>query len=116
MPASHSVYPYLYLPWLKCVADTRKHIFFFFLGSVSVSEWAQVLESVLRLDLPWRTLRPHLARLAADGSVEYQSCFENMEPGIPLSQVRDVNGWKPTKYTITIITIILRSLYVTKVL
>ncbi|TMS13249.1 Serine/threonine-protein phosphatase with EF-hands 1 [Larimichthys crocea] len=56
-------------------------------GSVSVSEWAQVLESVLRLDLPWRTLRPHLARLAADGSVEYQSCFENMEPGIPLSQV-----------------------------
>uniref|UniRef100_A0A8P4K4P7 Serine/threonine-protein phosphatase n=1 Tax=Dicentrarchus labrax TaxID=13489 RepID=A0A8P4K4P7_DICLA len=30
-------------------------------GCVSVSEWAQVLESVLRLDLPWRTLRPHLS-------------------------------------------------------
>ncbi|XP_076587491.1 serine/threonine-protein phosphatase with EF-hands 1 isoform X2 [Chaetodon auriga] len=56
-------------------------------GRVSVSEWAQVLESVLRLELPWRTLRPHLARLAPDGSVEYQSCFEDMEPGIPLSQV-----------------------------
>ncbi|XP_051234478.1 serine/threonine-protein phosphatase with EF-hands 1 [Dicentrarchus labrax] len=56
-------------------------------GCVSVSEWAQVLESVLRLDLPWRTLRPHLACLAPDGSVEYQSCFEDMEPGIPLSQV-----------------------------
>ncbi|XP_047436127.1 serine/threonine-protein phosphatase with EF-hands 1 [Mugil cephalus] len=56
-------------------------------GSVSVSEWAQVLESVLRLDLPWRTLRPHLARLAPDGSVEYQSCFEDMGPGIPLPQV-----------------------------
>ncbi|XP_035508036.1 serine/threonine-protein phosphatase with EF-hands 1 [Morone saxatilis] len=56
-------------------------------GFVSVSEWAQVLESVLRLDLPWRTLRPHLACLAPDGSVEYQSCFEDMEPGIPLSQV-----------------------------
>uniref|UniRef100_A0A3Q3A9X9 Serine/threonine-protein phosphatase n=1 Tax=Kryptolebias marmoratus TaxID=37003 RepID=A0A3Q3A9X9_KRYMA len=55
--------------------------------SVSVSEWAQVLESVLRLDLPWRTLRPHLARLAADGSVEYLSCFEDMGPGLPLPQV-----------------------------
>ncbi|XP_071389718.1 serine/threonine-protein phosphatase with EF-hands 1 [Centroberyx affinis] len=56
-------------------------------GCVSVSEWAQVLESVLRLDLPWRTLRPHLAHLAADGSVEYQSCFEDMGPGFPLPQV-----------------------------
>uniref|UniRef100_A0A8C9WZB0 Serine/threonine-protein phosphatase n=1 Tax=Sander lucioperca TaxID=283035 RepID=A0A8C9WZB0_SANLU len=58
-----------------------------FSGSVSVSEWAQVLESVLRLDLPWRTLRPHLARLAPDGSVDYQSCFEDMESGISLPQV-----------------------------
>ncbi|TNN52081.1 Serine/threonine-protein phosphatase with EF-hands 1 [Liparis tanakae] len=56
-------------------------------GCVSVSEWAQAFESVLRLDLPWRTLRPHLARLAPDGSVDYQSCFEDMEPGIPLTQV-----------------------------
>uniref|UniRef100_A0A671VWT0 Serine/threonine-protein phosphatase with EF-hands n=1 Tax=Sparus aurata TaxID=8175 RepID=A0A671VWT0_SPAAU len=56
-------------------------------GSVSVSEWALVLETVLRLDLPWRTLRPHLARLAPDGSVEYHSCFEDMVPGNPLTQV-----------------------------
>ncbi|CAJ1049452.1 serine/threonine-protein phosphatase with EF-hands 1 [Xyrichtys novacula] len=56
-------------------------------GSVSVSEWALVLEAVLRLDLPWRTLRPHLARLTPDGSVEYQSCFKNMGPGNPLPQV-----------------------------
>lgn len=63
-----------------------------FSGNVSVSDWAQVLESVLRLDLPWRTLRPHLARLAPDGSVEYKSCFEDMESGIPLPQVREVNG------------------------
>ncbi|XP_067352109.1 serine/threonine-protein phosphatase with EF-hands 1 isoform X1 [Channa argus] len=54
---------------------------------VSVSEWALVLETVLRLDLPWRTLRPHLTRLAPDGSVEYQSCFEDMGPGISLPQV-----------------------------
>ncbi|XP_028292713.1 serine/threonine-protein phosphatase with EF-hands 1 isoform X2 [Gouania willdenowi] len=58
-----------------------------FTGSVSVSEWAQVLESILRLDLPWRTLRPQLARLAPDGGVEYRSCFEDMGPGCPLPQV-----------------------------
>ncbi|XP_072237379.1 serine/threonine-protein phosphatase with EF-hands 1 [Leuresthes tenuis] len=56
-------------------------------GRVSVSEWAQVLESVVRLDLPWRTLRPHLANLAPDGSVEYRSCFEDMGPEVPLPQV-----------------------------
>uniref|UniRef100_H3CVT9 Serine/threonine-protein phosphatase with EF-hands n=1 Tax=Tetraodon nigroviridis TaxID=99883 RepID=H3CVT9_TETNG len=56
-------------------------------GTILVSEWAQVLETGLRLELPWRTLRPHLARLASDGRVEYHSCFEDMEPGIPLVQV-----------------------------
>ncbi|KAM9408264.1 serine/threonine-protein phosphatase with EF-hands 1 [Pholidichthys leucotaenia] len=56
-------------------------------GCVTVSEWALVLEAVLRLDLPWRTLRPHLAQLAPDGSLEYQSCFEDMGTGIPLPQV-----------------------------
>ncbi|KAG7275848.1 hypothetical protein CRUP_016788 [Coryphaenoides rupestris] len=56
-------------------------------GSVPVSEWAQVLEGVLRLDLPWRTLRPHLARLDTDGSVDYLSCFDYMSPGLQLPQV-----------------------------
>ncbi|XP_063068777.1 serine/threonine-protein phosphatase with EF-hands 1 [Engraulis encrasicolus] len=56
-------------------------------GCLPVSEWAQVVESVLRLDLPWRTLRPRLARLAPDGSVEYRSCFEDVSPGQPVPQV-----------------------------
>ncbi|XP_055010687.1 serine/threonine-protein phosphatase with EF-hands 1 [Boleophthalmus pectinirostris] len=56
-------------------------------GCVSVSEWAQVLESVLRLDLPWRTLRPHLVRLTAEGAVLYESCFEDMGSGTQLAQV-----------------------------
>lgn len=42
---------------------------------------------MLRLDLPWRTLRPHLVRLASDGNVEYESCFENIGPGQPMPQV-----------------------------
>ncbi|KAM9397254.1 serine/threonine-protein phosphatase with EF-hands 1 isoform 2-T4 [Salvelinus alpinus] len=56
-------------------------------GCISVSEWALVVESVLRLDLPWRTLRPRLARLAPDGSIDYQSCFEDMGLGQPIPQV-----------------------------
>ncbi|XP_012675198.1 serine/threonine-protein phosphatase with EF-hands 1 isoform X2 [Clupea harengus] len=56
-------------------------------GCLSVSDWAQVVESVLRLDLPWRTLRPRLARLAPDGNVEYRSCFEDVSPGQPVPQV-----------------------------
>ncbi|XP_041936102.1 serine/threonine-protein phosphatase with EF-hands 1 [Alosa sapidissima] len=56
-------------------------------GCISVSDWAQVVESVLRLDLPWRTLRPRLTRLAHDGSVEYRSCFEDVSPGQPVPQV-----------------------------
>jgi len=67
----------------------------YFTGRVSVSEWAQVLESVVRLDLPWRTLRPHLVNLAPDGSVEYQSCFEDMGPEVPLPQVRSKRVDKP---------------------
>lgn len=58
-----------------------------FTGRISTNEWAQVVESVLRLDLPWRTLRPHLVRLASDGNVEYESCFENIGPGQPMPQV-----------------------------
>uniref|UniRef100_A0A8C1EU93 Serine/threonine-protein phosphatase n=2 Tax=Cyprinus carpio TaxID=7962 RepID=A0A8C1EU93_CYPCA len=56
-------------------------------GRISTSEWAQVVESVLRLDLPWRTLRPRLARLSADGNVEYGSCFEDISPGEPIPPV-----------------------------
>ncbi|XP_017550125.2 serine/threonine-protein phosphatase with EF-hands 1 isoform X1 [Pygocentrus nattereri] len=56
-------------------------------GRISTNEWAQVVESVLRLDLPWRTLRPRLVRLASDGNVEYESCFENISAGQPIPQV-----------------------------
>ncbi|KAM6977954.1 serine/threonine-protein phosphatase with EF-hands 1 [Aplochiton taeniatus] len=56
-------------------------------GCISVSDWAVAIESVLKLDLPWRTLRPRLARLTLGGAVEYSSCFEDMGPGQPLPQV-----------------------------
>ncbi|XP_066561968.1 serine/threonine-protein phosphatase with EF-hands 1 isoform X2 [Amia ocellicauda] len=56
-------------------------------GRISISEWAMAVESVLRLDLPWRTLRSRLVRLAPDGDVEYLSCFEDLHMGQPISEV-----------------------------
>ncbi|KAM9172846.1 serine/threonine-protein phosphatase with EF-hands 1 isoform 3-T5 [Pangshura tecta] len=48
-------------------------------GRISATEWASAMESVLHLDLPWRTLRSRLVQLAPDGSVEYLSCFNDLE-------------------------------------
>ncbi|XP_039375182.1 serine/threonine-protein phosphatase with EF-hands 1 isoform X1 [Mauremys reevesii] len=48
-------------------------------GRISATEWAAAMESVLHLDLPWRTLRSRLVQLAPDGSVEYLSCFNDLE-------------------------------------
>ncbi|XP_033864192.3 serine/threonine-protein phosphatase with EF-hands 1-like isoform X1 [Acipenser ruthenus] len=55
-------------------------------GTVSTSDWASAVESVLRLDLPWRTLRLRLVRLAPDGSVEYLSCFEDLHMEQPIKE------------------------------
>ncbi|RXM32687.1 Serine/threonine-protein phosphatase with EF-hands 2 [Acipenser ruthenus] len=50
------------------------------------NDWASAVESVLRLDLPWRTLRSRLVRLAPDGSVEYLSCFEDLHMEQPIKE------------------------------
>ncbi|KAG9485713.1 hypothetical protein GDO78_008676 [Eleutherodactylus coqui] len=48
-------------------------------GKISISDWVTAVESVLHLNLPWRTLRSRLARLTFDGGVEYLSCFEDLQ-------------------------------------
>ncbi|XP_040388463.1 serine/threonine-protein phosphatase with EF-hands 1 isoform X1 [Cygnus olor] len=48
-------------------------------GKISVSDWAAAMESVLCLELPWRTLQFHLVKTDPDGKVDYMSCFHNME-------------------------------------
>ncbi|KAG2456977.1 PPE1 phosphatase, partial [Polypterus senegalus] len=48
-------------------------------GRISTSDWATAVESVLHLDLPWRTLRSHLVKLGPDGNVDYLSCFEDLQ-------------------------------------
>ncbi|KAL8190297.1 UNVERIFIED_CONTAM: hypothetical protein K2H54_047726 [Gekko kuhli] len=46
------------------------------------------MESVLHLDLPWRTLRSRLVRLAKDGNVEYLSSFDALEIKLPIKEVQ----------------------------
>ncbi|KAK1167801.1 serine/threonine-protein phosphatase with EF-hands 1-like isoform X2 [Acipenser oxyrinchus oxyrinchus] len=55
-------------------------------GTVSTSDWASAVESVLRLDLPEDAM-PRLVRLAPNGSVEYLSCFEDLHMEQPIKEV-----------------------------
>nr|XP_056717914.1 serine/threonine-protein phosphatase with EF-hands 1 [Euleptes europaea] len=57
-------------------------------GKISPSQWVLATESVLRLDLPWRTLRSRLVHLAQDGSVEYLSSFDALEIELPIKEVQ----------------------------
>ncbi|XP_075052628.1 serine/threonine-protein phosphatase with EF-hands 1 [Mixophyes fleayi] len=57
-------------------------------GEISISDWASAVEAVLHLGLPWRTLRSRLARLAANGNVEYLSCFEDLQMENPIKEVQ----------------------------
>uniref|UniRef100_A0A8B9QNY2 Serine/threonine-protein phosphatase with EF-hands n=1 Tax=Apteryx owenii TaxID=8824 RepID=A0A8B9QNY2_APTOW len=47
-------------------------------GRITLSNWATAVESVLRLGLPWRMLRPQLAHSMADGMLEYKSWLEDL--------------------------------------
>uniref|UniRef100_UPI00398EBFAC serine/threonine-protein phosphatase with EF-hands 1 isoform X2 n=1 Tax=Pristiophorus japonicus TaxID=55135 RepID=UPI00398EBFAC len=57
-------------------------------GRITTSQWASAVESVLHLHLPWRTLRPRLVRVTADGSVEYLSSFEDLQIEQPMKEVQ----------------------------
>uniref|UniRef100_A0A1I8F2Q4 Serine/threonine-protein phosphatase with EF-hands n=1 Tax=Macrostomum lignano TaxID=282301 RepID=A0A1I8F2Q4_9PLAT len=45
-------------------------------GSIRLADWCEAMEQTLRLGLPWRTLRPHLAQLAKDGRLLYMTSFD----------------------------------------
>uniref|UniRef100_A0A4W3I7V0 Serine/threonine-protein phosphatase with EF-hands n=1 Tax=Callorhinchus milii TaxID=7868 RepID=A0A4W3I7V0_CALMI len=57
-------------------------------GKITTSEWATAVESVLHLDLPWRTLRPRMVRLADDGNVQYLSSFEDLQIEQPMKDAQ----------------------------
>jgi hypothetical protein len=47
-------------------------------GFVRMADWCAAMTSVLKMELPWRNLRPHLASANANGFVEYNSTFLNV--------------------------------------
>ncbi|XP_023782857.1 serine/threonine-protein phosphatase with EF-hands 2 [Cyanistes caeruleus] len=47
-------------------------------GRITLSNWATAVESVLRLGLPWRMLRPQLVRSTEDGMLEYKSWLDDL--------------------------------------
>ncbi|XP_032256444.1 serine/threonine-protein phosphatase with EF-hands 2 [Phoca vitulina] len=47
-------------------------------GFISLSDWAEAVESVLRLGLPWRMLRPQLVSSSMDNTLEYKSWLEGL--------------------------------------
>ncbi|XP_014815691.1 PREDICTED: serine/threonine-protein phosphatase with EF-hands 1 [Calidris pugnax] len=57
-------------------------------GKISVNDWAAAMESVLKLELPWRMLRPQLAQMNSDGEVDFMSCFYDLKIGQPVKEVQ----------------------------
>uniref|UniRef100_H0XAJ1 Serine/threonine-protein phosphatase with EF-hands n=1 Tax=Otolemur garnettii TaxID=30611 RepID=H0XAJ1_OTOGA len=47
-------------------------------GLIPLSDWAAAVESVLRLGLPWRMLRPQLVSSSTDNALEYKSWLDDL--------------------------------------
>ncbi|XP_005414498.1 PREDICTED: serine/threonine-protein phosphatase with EF-hands 1 [Chinchilla lanigera] len=55
-------------------------------GKISVTQWAFSMESILGLNLPWRTLSLHLVNVDKDGYVDYMSSFQDMRIEKPVKE------------------------------
>ncbi|XP_006835744.1 PREDICTED: serine/threonine-protein phosphatase with EF-hands 1 [Chrysochloris asiatica] len=55
-------------------------------GKLSLSQWALSMESVLELNLPWRSLSVHLVNRDKDGKVEYMSSFQDVQIKKPVKE------------------------------
>ncbi|KAL1791113.1 serine serine/threonine-protein phosphatase with EF-hands 2 [Sigmodon hispidus] len=47
-------------------------------GTITMSDWAVAVETVLHLGLPWRMLRPQLVNTSVDNVLEYKSWLESL--------------------------------------
>ncbi|KAM9577337.1 serine/threonine-protein phosphatase with EF-hands 1 [Trichechus inunguis] len=56
-------------------------------GKLSLSQWAFSMESVLELNLPWRSLSTRLVLTDRDGNVDYMSSFQNIRIQKPVKEV-----------------------------
>ncbi|KAM4706662.1 serine/threonine-protein phosphatase with EF-hands 2 [Discoglossus pictus] len=55
-------------------------------GYITFNDWATALESVLKLGLPWRMLRPQLIRSSAEGLLRYKEWFDELSVCQPIKE------------------------------
>ncbi|AWP15421.1 putative serine/threonine-protein phosphatase with EF-hands 2-like [Scophthalmus maximus] len=60
-------------------------------GKISLSHWASATESVLKLGLPWRVLRPQLVSSTQYGIVDYQMWIRELSITEPKLQISDTS-------------------------
>uniref|UniRef100_A0A8D3D4P2 Serine/threonine-protein phosphatase n=1 Tax=Scophthalmus maximus TaxID=52904 RepID=A0A8D3D4P2_SCOMX len=60
-------------------------------GKISLSHWASATESVLKLGLPWRVLRPQLVSSTQYGMVDYQMWIRELSITEPKLQISDTS-------------------------
>ncbi|XP_031232599.1 serine/threonine-protein phosphatase with EF-hands 1 isoform X2 [Mastomys coucha] len=57
-------------------------------GKISLAQWAFSMESILGLNLPWRSLSSHLATIDSSGSVDYMSSFDDIHIEKPMKDMK----------------------------
>ena len=75
--------------------DSLRHMFNFFflvLGKLSLNDWAESLEQVLQLKLPWILLSSRLVQMDEKGEVFYLSLFQDWKIHSSLPQVSNKLG------------------------
>ncbi|CAO2624133.1 Serine/threonine-protein phosphatase with EF-hands 1 [Lemmus lemmus] len=57
-------------------------------GRISLAQWAFSVESILGLNLPWRSLSSHLVHIDQDGNVDYMSSFQDVHIEKPVKEMK----------------------------
>ncbi|XP_037678628.1 serine/threonine-protein phosphatase with EF-hands 1 [Choloepus didactylus] len=57
-------------------------------GKLSLGQWAFSMESILGLNLPWRSLRLHLVNTDKDGNIDYMSSFQDIHIQKPVKEAQ----------------------------
>lgn len=57
-----------------------------------MAQWAFSMESILGLNLPWRSLSSHLVHIDDDGNVDYMSSFQDVHIEKPVKEVSGINS------------------------
>ncbi|XP_062039395.1 serine/threonine-protein phosphatase with EF-hands 1 [Lepus europaeus] len=57
-------------------------------GKISTTQWAFSMENVLGLNLPWRSLSPHLVNTDKNGDIDYMSSFQDIHIEKPVKEAQ----------------------------